>query len=65
MNWKSICFIVSGAVIQAIGVALLKYGMGLQNAKAVCMIAAFVLMAVGFPLYNLGLKKTKLSIAQP
>jgi drug/metabolite transporter (DMT)-like permease len=65
MNWKSFCFIVSGAIIQAIGVALLKNGIGSLNTNAIQMIPAFILMIIGFPLYNQGLRRTKLSVAQP
>lgn len=65
MNLKSFCFIVTGAVIQAIGVALLKNETGSASVNAVHMLPAFVTMMVGFPLYNLGLKSVRLSVAQP
>ena len=64
MNWKSYCFIILGAIVQAIGVALLKKELGTE-AEVILVVLAFALMVIGFPLYSLGLKKIKLSVAQP
>lgn len=65
MKWKPFCYIVAGAIIQAVGVALLKSGIGASAAASFRMLPAFILMMVGFPLYNLGLKSINLNVAQP
>ncbi len=65
MNWKSFGLIIAGAIVQAIGVAMLKSTMNSPDKNIISMGLAFVFMIVGFPIYNIGLKKIKLSVAQP
>lgn len=65
MRKKSFCFIVLGAIIQGIGVALLKNGMEEATINLFHRIPGVILMISGFPLYTVGLKSSKLSVAQP
>ena len=65
MVLKSIFVIIIGAIVQAIGVASLKHGMGNSSNNLLIIIFAFTLMVLGFFLYNIGLKRIKLSVAQP
>ena len=65
MNLKSFSFIILGAIIQSIGIASLKIKMGASNTNLFYLITAFLLILIGFKLYNLGMKSIKLSVAQP
>lgn len=65
MNLKSFCFIILGAIIQSIGIASLKMKMGASNTNIFYLITAFLLILIGFKLYNIGMKSIKLSVAQP
>lgn len=65
MNLKSFCFIISGAIIQSIGIATIKIKMGASDTNLFYLITAILLILIGFKLYNLGMKSIKLSVAQP
>lgn len=72
MNLVSIVIIVAAGLINAAGSAVLKFGFAYRNAANssvliywLIMLGAMLLFGGCFPLYAIGLSRSKLSTAQP
>jgi multidrug transporter EmrE-like cation transporter len=68
----SILLVVGAGAINAAGSSLMKYAMTYRSGAghngtvfALIMIVAMGLFGGGFPLYAIGLSRTRLSVAQP